>query len=275
MQVPRIERLVVRNYRALRDVSFCNITPLTVLTGPNGSGKSTVFDVFAFLSEAFTDGLRPALEARNRLSELRSRGSEGPVSIEITYRDVDSTLMTYHLGVTDGPAGRPLVDREWLRVARPRRGYPPHFLDFTRGQGTVMDDPDSIDSRQPERLSSPDLLAVNALGQLERHPRISSLRSFVTGWYLSYIAADSTRTTPISGPMERLSKSGDNLANVVQFLVEEHPDRWEDIRRVLSQRVPQLRTIEAETLTDNRLLLRLRDEPFSEPILSRFVSDGC
>ena len=78
-QIPRIERLVVKNYRVLRNVTFKEITPLTVLTGPNGSGKSTVFDVFAFLSDAFTDGLRPAVEARNRLSELRSRGAEGPV----------------------------------------------------------------------------------------------------------------------------------------------------------------------------------------------------
>ena len=49
----RIEYLRVENYRALRQVEFKNLTPMTVLLGPNGSGKSTVFDVFAFLSECF------------------------------------------------------------------------------------------------------------------------------------------------------------------------------------------------------------------------------
>jgi predicted ATPase len=126
----------------------------------------------------------------------------------------------------------------------------------------------------PEELSAPDLLAVNALGQFERHPRISALRTFITGWYLSYVAADSTRTTPVAGPMERLSRTGDNLPNVVQFLAEEHPVRWAEICRVLAERVPRLQAIEAETLTDNRLLLRLKDAPFDEPVLSRFVSDG-
>ena len=48
---PRIERLKVRNFRALRDVEITRLTPMTVLLGPNGSGKSTVFDVFAFLRE--------------------------------------------------------------------------------------------------------------------------------------------------------------------------------------------------------------------------------
>ena len=59
---PRIERLKVRNFRALRDVEFTHLTPLTVLLGPNGSGKSTVFDVFAFLAECFETGLRRAWE---------------------------------------------------------------------------------------------------------------------------------------------------------------------------------------------------------------------
>lgn len=54
----RIESLKVSNFRALREVEFKDLTPLTVLLGPNGSGKSTVFDVFAFLAECFELGLR-------------------------------------------------------------------------------------------------------------------------------------------------------------------------------------------------------------------------
>ena len=69
--VPRIEYLRVQNYRALHDLELKNITPLTVLLGPNGSGKSTVFDVFAFLSECFTVGLRKAWDKRGRFKELR------------------------------------------------------------------------------------------------------------------------------------------------------------------------------------------------------------
>ena len=58
---PRIESLKVRNFRALREVEFIDLTPLTVLLVPSGSGKSTVFDVFAFLAECFEAGLRRAL----------------------------------------------------------------------------------------------------------------------------------------------------------------------------------------------------------------------
>ena len=85
--VPLIERLQVRNYRALRDLDLPDLTPLTVFLGPNGSGKSTIFDVFAFLSECFTVGVRKAWDKRGRFKELRSRGAEG----EIGGRLSDST----------------------------------------------------------------------------------------------------------------------------------------------------------------------------------------
>ena len=81
--IPRIEELRVKNYRALKDLHLKSLTPLTVFLGPNGSGKSTIFDVFAFLSECFSIGLRKAWDKRGRFKELRSRGNEGPIEIEI------------------------------------------------------------------------------------------------------------------------------------------------------------------------------------------------
>ena len=113
----RIERLVVKNYRALKSVELKDITPLTVLLGPNGSGKSTVFDVFSFLSDCFRMGLRPAWDRRGRAKELRTHGQEGPVTFEFTYRDELGRLMTYHLAVNEAH-GRVFVGNEWLRWER-------------------------------------------------------------------------------------------------------------------------------------------------------------
>jgi predicted ATPase len=168
---PVIERLTIRNYRVLHDVTLEGLTPLTVLFGPNGSGKSTVFDVFAFLNEAFT-------------------------------------------------------------------------------------------------------LAVSTLGQLSRHPRVSALRRFISGWYLSYVSADNSRSLPEAGPQQRLSQTGDNLPNVVQYLQEQYPVRLERLFNILGSRVPNLERIEPEAPVDGRLLLRLKDKSFEEPILAKFTSDG-
>lgn len=276
MNTPRIESLKVQNYRALRDLELREITPLSIFVGPNGSGKSTIFDVFAFLSESFSAGLRKAWDKRGRFRELRTRGANGPITFEIKYREKpESPLITYHLSIDEDLTG-PFVAEEWLQWRRQQHGKPFRFLDFKRGSGLVVtgEMPDEQDERMTETLDTPEVLAVNTLGQLARHPRVSALRRFITGWYLSYLTADSARGVPEAGPQERLSALGDNLPNVIQYLKERHPERLSNILRILSERVPRLEKVDAEFLADGRLLLRLKDAPFSEPILAKFASDG-
>jgi predicted ATPase len=272
----RIEYLKVQNFRALRSVEFKNLTPLTVLLGPNGSGKSTVFDVFAFLAECFELGLRRAWDKRGLSKELVSRGSEGPVVIEIKYREQrKQPLITYHLAVAERN-GAPIVVEEWLRWKRGSYGYPFRFLDYKEGQGQAISGalPDKQDQRIEIPLNAPDLLAVNALGQFADHPRVAALRQFITGWHVSYLSADSARGQPEAGPQDQLSKTGDNLANVIQYLAEQHPAQLESIFAVLRHRVPRIEKVLADTMPDGRLLLQIKDAPFSHPVLARFASDG-
>jgi len=274
--VPRIEYLRVKNYRALHDLELKGITPFTVFLGPNGSGKSTIFDVFAFLSECFSANLRKAWEKRSRFKELRTRGSKGPIEIELKYRESkDSRLITYHLSINEGISG-PFVAEEWLQWRRGSQGKPFRFLDFNNGEGMVVtgDQPDEREMRIHEKLTSPDVLAVSTLGQLAKHPRISELRRFITGWYLSYLTADATRGVPEAGAQERLSETGDNLPNVIQYLKEQHESRLAEILKILSERVPRLERVESHFMPDGRLLLQIKDAPFEQPILAKFASDG-
>ena len=272
---PRIEYLRVRNFRALRNVAFTKLTPLTVLLGPNGSGKSTVFDVFAFLSECFESGLRKAWDKRGRAKELRTRGATDPVSIEIRYRETGFSPITYHLSVDESPKG-PLVVEEWLRWSRKGRGRPFRFLDYREGVGQAIsgEQPDADDTRQDFPLKSPDLIAVNALGQFDAHPRVAALRDFITGWYVSYLAVANARGQPEAGPAERLERGGENLANVIQFLSEQHPDQLKRIFAVLQKRIPRIERVLSEPMPDGRLLLQIKDAPFTQPVLARFASDG-
>jgi predicted ATPase len=175
----RIEYLRVENYRALKQVELKNITPMTALLGPNGSGKSTFFDVFAFLSECFDFGLRRAWDRRGRAKELKTRGSDGPIVIEIKYRETGYPLITYHLAV-DERRGSPVVVEEWLQWRRGRHGKPFRFLDYREGQGRAISGelPDEQDTRLEVPLKSSDLIAVNALGQFADHPRVGALRDF-------------------------------------------------------------------------------------------------
>lgn len=275
-KVPRIEELRVKNYRVLKDLNLKNITPLTVFLGPNGSGKSTILDVFAFLSECFSIGLRKAWDKRGRFKELRTRGSEGAIEIELKYREAkNEPLITYHISINEDEKG-PFIEEEWLQWRYHEARKPVRFLDFKNGKGHIItgETPSEEAKKIDEELSSKDILAVNTLGQFVKNPRVSSLRRFITGWYLSYLTADSTRNPAIAGAQERLSVTGDNLPNVIQYLKEQHKERLNNILITLSERIPRLEGVTADIMPDGRLLLQIKDAPFKVPVLAKFASDG-
>jgi len=134
--------------------------------------------------------------------------------------------------------------------------------------------PDKEDQRDYEKLESREYIAVSTLGQFAKHPRVSALRRFITDWNLSYLTADNTRSLTEAGAQERLSSTGDNLPNVIQYLKEQHPHRLTEILTTLSRRVPHLEEVEASIMQDGRLLLQIKDAPFPSPILAKFASDG-
>ncbi len=174
-EIPRIEALRVRNFRVFRNLEMKGLKRVAVLVGPNGSGKSTLFDVFAFLSECFTIGLRKAWDKRGRFKQLRSRGADGPITFEIKYREYPKEpVITYHLSISEDKRG-PFVAKEWLRWRRKQRGRPFTFLDFKEGEGRAIpgETPDETAELVDEKLTSRETLAVSTLGQFAKHPRVA------------------------------------------------------------------------------------------------------
>ncbi len=281
--MPHIQDITVKNYRVLKNVTLKGLQPLNVVLGPNGCGKSTLFDVFGFLGECLTVGVRKALEPRGKLTELMSRGERKPLVVELKYRESDfgaparerEPLITYHLEI-DEDRGKPVVVREFLRWTRGSAGKPFNFLDITRGEGTVItgEQPEQTDQRRPVTLDDLTMPAIATFGQLAENPRVAGLRRFIGSWYLSYFVPDQARQVPGAGAQEHLSRTGENLPNVVQYLSEAHPDVLGDILSMMAERIPGLESVTSEQTIDGRLALRFKDGPFQDPFLSRFVSDG-
>ena len=273
---PHIESLRVKNYRALRNIELKQLKPLSVFLGANGSGKSTIFDVFAFLAECFTDGLRRAWDKRGRFKELRSRGSDGPIEFELKYREKPGTpIITYHLSINEDAAG-PFVNTEWLRWRPSSQGKYVRFLDFHREIGSIIpgEKPNTTDKPINEQLDERSMIAVSTFGQSAHYPRVTAFRRFIIDWHLSYLSTEAIRGAPEAGPQERLSETGNNLPNVIQYLREQYPERLEKIISVLSNRVPRLEKVDTDLMVDGRLLLQIKDAPFEQPILAKFTSDG-
>ena len=150
------------------------------------------------------------------------------------------------------------------------------FLIFWEGNGHVTpgEVPDAEDKQINEQLNDLSTLAVSIFGQSEHHPRVAALYRFITNWHLSYLSADATRGVPEAGPQERLSETGDNLPNVIEYLKEQYPERLEKILLILSDWVPCLEKVDTELMMDGHLLLQIKDAPFEEPIIAQFASEG-
>ena len=180
----RIEGLKITNFRALQNVTFENVPALAVVVGANGVGKTTLFEVFGFLQDALIHNVRQAVAIRGGFKELATRGSEGPVKIELKFRESNGPLVTYQLqiGLADG---LPVVEREVLKYRRGQHGQPWRFLDFRHGQGVaVTNEADygkagATDQREVQTLGSPDILAIKGLGQFQRFEVIAAFRRMI------------------------------------------------------------------------------------------------
>ena len=282
----QIEAIRLKNFRTFQDVTLRDIPRFCVLVGANGTGKSTLFSVFAFLRDAMTTNLTAALGrlgGSRGLNEVRSRGTTGPIEIEIKLRTVLSSgrsqLITYELHI-DELNGRPAVTREILKYRRGSRGQPWHFLDFSNGVGeAVTNELDSVTDekelkREQQTLKSPDILAIKGLAQFERFPAVVALGNLIENWHLSDFHISRARPEVEAGYAEHRSREGENLSLVVEYLFNHHHDVFLEILSRLQSRVPGVTKVEAKTTEEGRVLLKFQDGAFEDPFLARYVSDG-
>ncbi|MDO9084066.1 MAG: AAA family ATPase, partial [Humidesulfovibrio sp.] len=175
---------------------------------------------------------------------------------------------------------RAVVEREILRYRRGSSGQPWHFLDFSRGKGTAVTnelekvgDVKDLD-REEQTLKSPDILAIKGLAQFERFPAVVALGDLIENWHISDFHISRARPEQEAGYAEHLSREGENLSLVVQYLHQNRPHVFQKILQLLKQRVPGISSVDSKTTEEGRVLLKFQDGTFEDPFLARYVSDG-
>lgn len=285
------------------------LTQLTAVIGKNGAGKSTIFDAFGFIADCLKNGVEDACDLRGGFQKIFSKGQsqDESVSFELYYREsANDNPITYEFSLKLDENKRPFVYKERLRQRRKGQrkfGQPFSFLVLNNGMGVVwkgetqgkqikedensLFDPKQLiadieagiateETNETEviRMEDNRHLAITVLGALKQHPRIAAFRKFIESWYLSYFSPDSARSLPLAGIQKHLDVHGDNLANVVQFLQREQPQRFRSILKDISQKIPGLLNIDTETSSDGRLLLKFYAKGFNEPFYAQQMSDG-
>jgi predicted ATPase len=153
-------------------------------------------------------------------------------------------------------------------------------LDFSNGEGTaVTNELDSVTDekelkREQQKLKSPDILAIKGLAQFERFPAVVALGNLIENWHLSDFHISRARPEAEAGYAEHLSREGENLSLVVEYLFKHHNSIFLDILKRLEACVPGVTKVEAKPTEEGRILLKFQDGAFEDPFLARYVSDG-
>lgn len=275
----QIESIAIRNYRLFRLAELKDLPRLAIIVGANGSGKSTLFDVFGFLKDALAQNVLVAVARRGGFRELVSRGEKGPIGITVKFRESGGRLATYRLDIGED-GGRPVVDREILKFRRGQHGQPWHFVDFSRGKGSAITNESAYGQagakaeRREYVLDDPGVLAIKGLGQFKEFRVVSEFRNLIENWHISDFHIGDARPSAEADYAEHLSTRGDNIAQVAQYLYENHPNQFEKILQAMKERVPGVGNVEARPTEDGRLVLRFQDGSFKDPFIARYVSDG-
>lgn len=283
VEMPKIEQIRLKNFKAFKEVEMRDIPRFAVLIGKNGVGKSTFFEVFGFLRDAMDSNVSYALSklgGERGIEEVRSRGTAGPIEMEIKFRSAainDNPLVTYFLEI-DSERGAAVVSKEILKYRRGKSGQPWKFIDFSHGKGEMVINESSATTeekleREPVIQKSKDLLAIRALTQFERHNAAVEIGNLVDRWYVSDFHINSARQEQQNKISQHLSREGENLSQVISYYQQHHAEILNEVIQRIVRHVPELSSVQTE-LRDNRIVLKFHDKPFPEPFSAEFVSDG-
>jgi predicted ATPase len=285
--VPRLTYLRIKNYRALRDVEFRDLTPLTVLIGPNGSGKSTVLDALAFLAEAVSGNMEKAWNDRDRFKGMQTRGSDEAISFELeVYLNDKTPRLRYKLAI-DEADGIVYVDNEILTEPGSElerliywsgaEEFPMRHKGYEQVFRTNIYQRDGNEGRYYTSPSSQPIIFFTAAFPAQRGelaPKTLALANFLLSYRNFRLTDKHLKGISDAGPREQLSATGDNLPNVLYYLYLKHPDILAGIVADMRRQIPTLSDMVVDVTSDERLLLRFQDARFAKTIPAAQASEG-
>ena len=289
-----LTRLQLKNYKMFRHVDLRDIPAVAVFVGVNGSGKTTLFDVFDFVRDSVSVGVRRALNIdsvvnltqRGGFREMRTRGETGPVEIAMDFRaelDGSELPFSYLLHIGEDDDGEPVVERETLSY--PLNGRETPVLSFQRGVGSVViNEAECLNGDSPKtekETIKPFLPAVTHVCGPDRYKAAGVLRKFVGSWHLSNFQKNAARISldmgdnkHLGGDNKHLGEIGQNLVGFFHFMQEKHSDAMRLTMEKMSRRVPGFSGARAEEGKDGKVRLVFNDAHWREPFGINQMSDG-
>ena len=294
----KIEGIIIKNYGPLKDVIMGKtrtnqdaeaLSNLVTIIGPSGNGKSTLSDVFGFIADCLAFDVERACDGNNRggFNQLRSQGTNEPISFELYYRETkNSRPITYELKIDIDENGRPYVLEERLRQRIQKRGWPLSFLYLHKGKGYVfagsLKDATGVNDENGTttgekidvELSDYRKLGIVTLGAIKQYERVEKLLTFLKSWFLCYFSPSAARKIETVAPQPYLNMDGSNINNVAQYMYRENKKSFEKVLLEIQSKLPNIKRIEPKKFDNGQMMLQFYELGFDEPFYSMKMSDG-
>lgn len=291
--MPQLEGIRIENYRALKNVKMGRtldtwrnppLPKMIALVGPNGSGKSTFLDALGFLGDCLSGSVEEACDQEHRggFERMRTSGEDGPIVFELYYRESSSAKpISYELRIDIDNQRRPFVAYERLRQRNENQtwGAPLSYLEVKSGKGFAWtgkkDKATNRNIKESVKLDDSRRLGVVSLGNLSQHPNIVRFRRFLEGWYLSYFEPSKARLLPMTGAQKHLNRTGENLANYLQFMERQiGGTEFNKLLNRVSKGIPGVEKVHSKVSIDKRLLIQFNEAGYKDPFYQSDMSDG-
>ncbi len=287
-----LEGIRIQNYRALKDVTLGKVfdneipalTRLVAVIGANGTGKSSLVDAFEFLGDCLREGVQAACDKPHRggFERMRTQGCEEGIWFYLRYREnTEDRPIIYSVSINCNQNGMVYISDELLQQTESplnREGKPLcifNLLDLKNGEGNAYSTDMAINPITSKPIGQSVIIPNGYLGIcFLMYPIFMALRDYILRWYLSYFEPKLSRIQPISGFDPHLDRTGENLANYLQFVERDNPTGFSEMLQRIARKIPGIQGIKPIKAPDRRLLLEFTVEGFDNPLYQQDMSDG-
>jgi len=276
-QEQRIQTIEINGYRPFSGFS-AGLDQLMVIIGANATGKSSLFDLLRFLAFAVENALPPEIDPRNAGRTLFYAGGPERIDLAVTADIGQEKPLRYEVSI-QGPLGAPRVVRERLATTEPLREgehEPFLFLDFRSGKGVVRRPRMQGIGPPTWSVASNELALRRALDPTL--VTLSHFQRFVASWRF-YSGFDVSPTAALRRPAQIeedpvLSEDGSNLSAVLNSLLLEHREAWEELETYLGAAVPGFEKLGVKPRAKGMAIGVWREQGVNGELTLADLSDG-